>query len=181
MKEDDEWSEERRRKDEMDYKREYFQDSDGHLHRYSDLSGGGSDGSLSFKKDLSPGKQGEIDASGSDEERRLEKVQSPDRGSNDELTFFEREKETTTTAKSGYIIGLGPPKEERPTNDDSSGSKLTGRKEDSGITTSTKTSSAPSSGKNGQASEPTQAEREGTPSSRPAQEAGTISGSSMPD
>ena len=135
---------------------------------------------MSFEKDLSPEKQGDNEASEPDEEQRLGKVQSPVGEPNEELTLFEREKKTTTTAKIGDIIRPGQPREDWRANNEPTGAILTGRKEDSGITASTKTSSAPSSGESGQAFEPTQAETEGTPSSRPAQEAGTSSGSSMP-
>ena len=175
----------RPKKDERAYEAEYCQDSDGHVRRCadftdSDLSRSRSDGSLSFEKDLSPGKQGENEAGEPDEEQRLGKIQSPEGASNEELTFFEREKKPTPTAKSGEITRPGQPKEDWRAENDPSGAKPPGRKENSGIPASTKTSSAPSSGKSGQAFEPTQAETEGTPSSRPAQEAGTSSGSSRP-
>ena len=120
-------------------------------------------GSLSFEQDLSPGKQGENKAADPGEEQRS--------ASNTGLTFFEREKTSNPTATS---------EETTRAVKEPAGVKPPGRKENIGMPTPTKTSSAPSSGKSGQAPEPTQAETEGTPSSRLAQEAGTSSGSSRP-
>ena len=154
---------------------QYDQDSDRQVRRGanfldSDLSRSRSD-SLSFEKDLSPGKQGENEAVDPDKGQRLGTIQPPEGASNRELTFFEREKIPNPTATS---------EETTRAVKEPAGAKPPGRKENIGMPTPTKTSSTPGSGESGRASEPTQAETEGTPSSRPAQEAGTSSGSSRP-
>ena len=116
------------------------------MYKYSDLSRSRSDGSLSFEKDLSPGKQGKNEADKPDEEQRLGTIQSPEEASNRELTFFEGEKIPNPTATS---------KETTRAVKEPAGANPPGRKENIGMSTPTKTISAPSSGEGGQAPKPT--------------------------